>query len=331
MLDFIKENISNLSHGDFSAIRNNAKYIRNKIYGYPNELLIEPTNICNLKCVLCPTSGDFMERSRGFMKFDNFRRIVNNIKGIVPEVILFFSGEPFLNKDIFKMIKYCSKQSIKTKISTNATVLDKGNAEKLLKSGLGKIVVSFDGLSKQTYEKYRVGADFDRVYENIRNLCSRKRELGLRKPLIQLQFIVMKHNEHELPMLEQVRKELGVDSVQIKSVVIPTWFYEGRDAKRIAKKYLPRGFSRYKSESLEISKPQSICEYVRKCVILWDGRVCLCCYDVDGAYCFGNAISEEFTDIWNSSKYKHARAMIKKRELALCKKCGAAISIVKKV
>ena len=85
--------------------------------------------------------------------------------------------------------KYASKYNLRVIISTNATKLDK--IDGLLNSGVEKVVLSLDGLSKKTYEKYRVGADFNKVIKNIKNLCKRKRELRKKKPIIQMQFICM--------------------------------------------------------------------------------------------------------------------------------------------
>ena len=107
----------------------------------------------------------------------------------------------------------------------------------LLNSGLEKLLISFDGLSKKTYEQYRIGADFYNVLKNLIALCERKIELGLKKPIIELQFICMKHNQHETKKLKKFQNRVKVDKIHIKTVAIPSWFYEGKDWDKLAEEF----------------------------------------------------------------------------------------------
>ncbi len=357
---------------DFGKFRNNLKYVRNKINGWPIDIMVEPTNVCNIHCVLCPTSAEFMTRQRGFMKMDDYKKVIDNISHVTPKIALFFSGESFLHPHLIEMIMYASKEKhLRVSISTNATKMKDEQIDALLTSGLETLVVSLDGLSKETYEHYRVGANFDVVLANLKKFCSRKKELGLRYPIIQVQFICMRHNEHEVERLEEFKKEIGIDKISIKSVAIPTWYYEGKKLEEVAAEWLPTKYSRYEAvvehvasggrgghthnhggaatknvilgasmsgpsafgdeQRFKIAKPEGTCGFVRKCVIGWNGDVYMCCYDFNGQYNFGNAAKEDFVNIWESERYKETRELIRNWATPLCRKCAASMEIVEEV
>ncbi len=357
--------------GDVGKFKNNLKYIRNKINGWPIDIMVEPTNVCNIHCVLCPTSAEFMTRQRGFMKIDEYKKVIDNVSKVTPKIALFFSGESFLHPHLIEMIKYAAKEKhLRVFISTNATKIKDDQIDALLTSGLETLVVSLDGLSKETYEHYRVGANFDVVLANLKKLCARKRELGLRYPIIQVQFICMRHNQHEVDRLDEFKKEVGVDKISIKSVAIPTWYYEGQKLEEVASEWLPTKYSRYEAvvehvassgrgghshshgatqsnvvlgasmsgpsafgedRKFKITKPEGTCGFVRKCVVGWNGDVYMCCYDFNGVYGFGNAAKEDFVNIWESGKYKQTREMIRNWATPLCQKCAASMEVVEEV
>ncbi|MBN1502054.1 SPASM domain-containing protein [Candidatus Woesearchaeota archaeon] len=311
---------------DLGLFLNNLKYIRNKIFGYPSDVMIEPTNACNLSCVLCPCSHKFMKRKSGFMQLKDYKRIIDKISGMFPKVTLFFAGESFLHPDIIKMIEVTAKKNIEVTISTNATKMD--DIDGLLKSGLSRLIISLDGLSEKTYKKYRVGSDYTKVIGNIKKLCKRKKELGLKKPKIEIQFICMKHNQHEVKKLEKFMENVGPDKIFIKTVAIPSWFYKGKDFDRLADEFLPTNkYRRYskKGKKWKLIKATGKCGFTRKTVITWEGEVCLCCYDLNAEYSFGNILEKSFLEIWNSPKYKKTRELVKTRSLKLCKECGASM------
>src|SRR3989338_2625664 len=97
---------------DVGKFRNNLKYIRNKINGWPIDIMVEPTNVCNIHCVLCPTSAEFMTRQRGFMKYEDYQKVIDNIRHVTPKIALFFSGESFLHPKLIDMIKYASSAGL---------------------------------------------------------------------------------------------------------------------------------------------------------------------------------------------------------------------------
>ena len=114
------------------------------------------------------------------MNFDFYKKLVDEAAILdVPSIKLNWRGEPLLNPKLEEFITYAKKKGIlEVSINTNAVSLTEKRAKKLIKSGLDIIIFSFDGGSKQTYEKMNwrfKQNNFDSVYENIKNLRDKKR------------------------------------------------------------------------------------------------------------------------------------------------------------
>ncbi len=290
-------------------------------FGFSGRAIIEPTNVCNLRCPMCPTST--LKRKRGFLSLDNFKKIIDDIPGL-KSINMGFAGEPLLNKELFKMIKYAANKGIYTVISTNSVFLGERIGE-VLNSGLDTIIVCLDGVTKKTHEAYRRGSNFEEVKNNIRRLCLEKKKLGLKSPKITLQFLVMKHNEHEVPAIKLLAKELGVDSLSLKSMSLGT-HHDTDERIKLGKDFLPsEKFSRYKwtKGKPEIKAKPKLCHWVRQTVVLWNGDVTCCCYDFEGKLVVGNIFKDGgFKKIWKSEKYKKYRRGILRREFPLCQQCN---------
>src|SRR5438552_10026367 len=146
-----------------NRMRIGAQYFRHKtvLKGGPIEIALESTAKCNLYCPMCP---------RAIYTFDNenmdiglFRKIVQDCKSYVEFVWPYGIGEPMIHPNIFEMIRIIREARVRTGMSTNATLLDGRRADLLLDSGLDYVILAFDGASEETYEKYRVGAVFEKT------------------------------------------------------------------------------------------------------------------------------------------------------------------------
>lgn len=300
----------------------------NRFLGYPTQLLIETTNVCNLSCPMCTTAvgQDESERKKGYLHLDDFKRILDAADPYVNSVGLFYGGEPMLNKQLPAMVAYARQKRVETFFSTNATMLTDDAIEEVLDCGLDKMTISFDGLSKETYEKYRVGADFHDVYAKIQKIARRKKERGLARPHLQLQFIVMKHNQHEIPGLAQAKRDLGVDEIVIKAVAIPTWIYDDQGkVNALFSEWLPeKKWSKYKGEraGAQVKGKQNRCEWLHKGVVHWDGRLSLCCFDYDAKHVYGNLLTTPLSRIWNSLYGRKLRKEVLENRFPLCSRCS---------
>lgn len=297
------------------------KRLRNSyIFGYPRYLVIEATNYCNLKCPLCPTGQGVKSRAKGKMSLENFKKIIDRLGPYLYSIRLENWGEPLLNEAVYDMISYAHKKKINTSFNTNLTFLDPSDAERLVLSGLNHIKISLDGASTETYSQYRIGGDFERVVGNIKTLVQKKKDLNRRHPFIELQFIVMKHNEQEMDKMRALSKSLGVDSLLIENMR-PDMREElfSSDTLSIEKyrKWLPKNeeYSLFDYKGMTRKQKKRFCNYLwTTAVINWDGSVVPCCSVYDEKYDFGNIFAEDFARIWNGPKYRASRAMIRQKK-----------------
>ena len=165
--------------------------------GWPTHLQIEPTTYCNLRCLLCPVNTG-LNRPCGHMDFRIFQKVVDEVGEYVFFILLWDWGEPFLNPQIYDMIRYARERGIKLVSSTNGHLFAQSDhAERVVRSGLDTLIVALDGITQESYEKYRQGGELDAVLTGIRTIVAWKRALNSDTPVINLRFLVMRHNEHD--------------------------------------------------------------------------------------------------------------------------------------
>lgn len=294
---------------------------RMKHRGNPYTISIEPTTSCNLRCPECPSGLRKFTRDTGMINLELYRKVIDELHPDLFYLILYFQGEPYLHPLFFHMTEYARKKKIYTATSTNAHFLTDNLARKTVESGLDRIIISLDGLDQQTYEKYRVGGLVEKVLEGTRNLVKWKKELKSRTPYIILQFIVFSTNEHQVPELKKLAKELGVDKLELKTAQLYN-FEEGNPL-------LPsdESFSRYKkqNEKFVIDNPlyNHCFRMWRGCVITWDGLVVPCCFDKDADHRLGDMKKQSFKEIWQGKEYEKFRKQLfsARNEIDICKNC----------
>lgn len=294
-------------------------------FGFNGRVAIEPTNSCNLKCRLCPT-WQYQNRERGFMKLDDFKTIINDNSDIFKRINMIFAGEPLLNQDVFKMVKYAEDKNIEVLLSTNTTLFSDEKIKELFDSNLSYLIVCLDGATKKTHEQYRQGSNFEQVKEDIQKICQYKKEKGFKKPYIILQFLVMKQNEHEIQDVIKLAKDLGVDKIDLKTLSLGS-FVDFEKKIELAKQNLPENseYSRFifKDGNLKAKSKPQICSWVRQAVILWNGDVAICCYDFSGEIIIGNIFKDGgFKKILKSEKYRKYRKMAIQKKFKLCQNCN---------
>src|SRR5262245_3858012 len=285
-----------------------ASYFRHKtlLKGGPIEITLESTAKCNLYCPMCPRHIYTFDNEN--MDLELYRKIVQDCKDYVEFIWPYGIGEPMIHPNIFEMIRITRDAGIRTGMSTNATLLDDSRADLLLDSGLDYVILAFDGATKATYEKYRIGATFEKTRENIVNLLSKK--LARKSPMyVVMQMVLLKDNAHEIQAYRKLWSIPGVDEVRFK-----------RDEIQI--------------EGSKIPDVEFQTQRRNPCHLLWrgpsyvryDGLAYPCCYMYDEP-AVGNLKKQSLMQVWNSE------AMIKLREAhikgdlsayPICQTCQAA-------
>jgi len=300
-----------------------------RIRAEPVYLQVEPTVRCNLKCKMC-----YKRKPCDDLRIEDFVKIVDQMPNLI-KVHLQGIGEPFLNKAIFKMIRYAKSKGIKTDLTTNATLIDPAVAEEIVLSGLDYIEFSIDSPTPQTYEGIRPGASLEKVTDNIKRLIERRG--NLKNPKMKIVTVVMDENVEEVPEMVGFAHRLGVDSLCL--IHVQLW---GNDLLKKGYK-VNTGFdgkfkeAMLKSEKtakrlkvyLDLSTPPAG-DMTRLCKRPWlsssvlaDGYVVPCCRVVSADEInFGNLLKEPFKDIWNSPKYLSFRRALKSDTRPdACKNC----------
>lgn len=286
----------------------------------PITAMIEPTNLCNLTCPTCPT-GTGKIPPLPAMPLARFDHALGELGDQVANLALWNYGEPLLNRELPAMIASAKRAGVGVvKVSSNVHFLDGERGLALLQSGLDVLILSVDGASAQTYATFRKDGDFDRVARAVAWLCSEKRRLGLARPRIELQFIAMSHNEHELPAIRELATAWGVDALRVKTV--------GADDPA-TKHLIPasRLLSRYQADGTTPTVRHPLCTMAwDHTVVNVDGSVTPCCYlrpDMGDQFVMGNLFETSFRAIWRGERYRRFRAaMLAGREaMPVCASC----------
>ena len=294
-------------------------------WGSPPVVMIEPTNICNLQCPLCPSGNGTLKRIKGYMSFDVFRKIIDDIYKTAFMVVLWNQGEPYLNKDFSMMVKYASDRGLFTLVSTNGNI--DYNAEEIVNSGLDSMIVSLDGTTQESYNKYRINGKLDKVLEGVKKIVEAKKKLNKTNPLLRWQFLVMKHNEHEIEEIKKLSKELEVDNLELKSIQI----YSKEDVHN----FLPENpkYRRYKvcGDNFELKFGiKNRCRRIwTNAVVNWNGEVAICCFDKDGNFKVGNVMETELNQLWKNKNIMKVRNQIltNRKQIPICRNCLEGVKI----
>ena len=298
---------------------------KTRLRGKPYITVIDPVNACNLKCPFCPTGMGTLPLKPGTMSLEKYRELVDEIASHTIKLILYNWGEPFLHKDILSMIKYAHDRKIATSISANLNIIPEGGGEAIVRSGLDDLIISCDGLTQETYEKYRRGGQLETVLKNLEEIAAAKKRLGSRYPVIEFQFLVFKHNEHEAGRVEEFAKKRGADFVRLAKPYVNVDFDEiglAENPEYVRGQYLDEEVSQ--SPEMDIFSPSADQEKCaahftpplkcfwpwRTMVINWNGQADPCC-GKNYLQGFGNVFEQSVSEIWNNRFYRYARAWIR--------------------
>lgn len=254
----------------------------------PFVLHFELTNICNLRCPYCYTGRGIYETEKGYLTFKNFTRVVDEMSGSLVLARLDGYGESLLHPDFFAMVRYLHDRNIVTALSTNFNVLDSRDMGKLVGSGLDYLIIALDGADKATYERHRVGGNFDKVMENIKAVVAERQEKGSRTPYLEIQFLLFDSTADQLDRMKALAASSGVDRLLVK---------EARNEKNVPM----RKKAAYK---------------VRPCFWLWSVLnlnwqcdIKVCCDGLMERFSFANVLQTGVRDVWNCSALQSARKL----------------------
>lgn len=308
------------------------KMKRIELSSYPYLLIIDPCNYCNLRCPLCPTGLSELKRPQAMLSLEHFKKYFDPLAPYLFEAYMHNWGESLLNKEVYKMIEYAQARNVGTNLSSNFVKVSSEDIDNLLDCGLEYLVISLDGTDQDTYVKYRVGGDYERVVENLSELIRRRNARGQKTPVVEWQFIVMRQNEHQIPEAEKLAKKIGVDLLRFIPVGMPYEWTNRR--KETADKWYPvtvegRVHSDHEEQQFGQANKPSPCFYLyRSMVVNPDGGVSPCCvvYQKNRDFADLNTPGIKLREVWNNDKYISARSLyssikVENRKPTVCDGC----------
>jgi len=278
----------------------------------PENIQIEISNRCNLKCPMCPRGQNKAIRNEKDIDIDFFKTVIDELQEHNTKIQLWNYGEPFLHEQILSLIQSIPKKFSDCSISTNGHFMTEELANNIIKSGITEIIFAIDGITEETYKKYRINGSLSTVLQNLKIFTELNSDTDTK---ITIQFIAFKHNLHEIAQLGNFFASYNVDNIKVKSAMLMT-VDESKDLV-IAKKYLSFQYEgeRYKIENSKVI-PKGIfsnyCPVIENSfVITTDKKVLPCCWDYNGKYIINSIETlKEIKQIINSIKYPE-----------MCKKC----------
>lgn len=263
----------------------------------PEIVQIEATNICNATCTFCPR--DDMKRKQGIMDVALFQKIVDECARLgIRHVRLHNYGEAFVDKRLPEKIRYAKSRGIaEVGVITNGSLLGPDVARAVVEAGLDAINISLDAAGKETFESTRLGLKYDRVIANVEGLVRIRRELGRTRPKLILSFVRQDNTAEEQAFIEH-------------------W-------SAVADKIHVTELHNWAGTLLRRSDVQFPCyRQWLTFTVLWDGRVSLCCADLDGKVILGDLQSSSIEEIWNSEAYRRVRREhLESGGPAICRGC----------
>jgi radical SAM protein with 4Fe4S-binding SPASM domain len=260
----------------------------NIIDEFPPCLQIEPSSICNYRCIFCfETDKTFTSKKNGHMgsmSLDLFKRIIDNVEGKIEFITLASRGEPLVSKNINEMLKYTRDKFLNLKLNTNASMLDEKKCHSILSGGVKTIIFSADAADEKLYSKLRVNGSLKKVLENIERF---QKIRDTQYPNVKIISRVSGVRISKEQKFEKMKSFWGSLVDQVAFVDYNPWE------------------NTYLKEANDIKTPCS--DLWRRMFIWWDGKANPCDTDYKSVLSTGNFSENNISDLWNSKAYNLLR------------------------
>ena len=288
----------------------------------PVHISIEPTNACNARCPVCETGKGDMQRKSGFLDEKLYQAFIDEAAPTTAVLLYYFMGEPFMHRSSYDMIRYAREKGIYVETCTTGDFVD---PEGVIYSDINKISFQLGGMDNETHQRYRVRTRLDKAIANLERLIELRKKHEESAVEIEVGFIVMRHNEHQVDDFLDWAKKIGVHRA---SIIDPC----ARNMLE-AHAYLPknRKYWYYDEEAFAqgILKPKKLpdneCVWVWNSIQLnWDGTAVPCCRDPNGKFPLGNVFERGVKAVFNGEAATAFRRRLLEEQgrISICKLCS---------
>lgn len=314
---------------------------------YPRYIELEVTTICNKRCIICEyVYWPKGTQERRHLSFDEFVKLVDQFPKLT-WTNLTGEGSSFLNKEYIEMIRYVKQKDIPVFLVDHFDEMDIELAEELIKMPIEGIYISFDAATKETYEKIKVGCNFDKVIDNIRKFLALKKKYNSPFPEINYRYVITKLNVQEIPLFLDLVASLGgrkthgyssrvdfcglLSFPDIEHLVTQV---PGEIIQQVLRKRKEHDlFVTLSHMELEKNVPIECCIAWQEPYFMMGGYALPCCQVMMSnkrvwlrEHTFGNVYQESFKEIWNSARYRRFRKTVNNKKAPVplfCKDCRA--------
>jgi len=331
--------------------RKTAAFLLNKLFPklgidlFPPFLEIEPTTVCNLRCVCCEHS--YWEEKPANMSFAQFKKIFDDF-GTPKWLGLTGIGSSYLNKDYHKMLAYAkSKGTIIEVFDHFAHFRNDDEIKELIEIGPDFQFISTYGASKRSFEKVCRGSNYETIEKNLKTFVKLKKQMKKHFPILNFHYIITSESKNEVLQFMDFVHSLDTEIGEILITPMLHSFKEAEkyvadideayvsEVKERAKKYgIPitvNMSAKQESEGLQSKPPIKNCkEYIMPFIFV-TGHITPCCAQNEAnarewqkKLSLGNALEKPFREIWYSEKYKAMRKAIRENKVpSKCAICPA--------
>jgi MoaA/NifB/PqqE/SkfB family radical SAM enzyme len=199
----------------------NLIYRRRHPWSWPIHMHIELTNYCNLRCPVCPAGSGILQRQPASIDVELFERLMDEVGPYLLTLSLWGWGESMLHPQLADILRIVQNRGITLFLSTNGQNLDDEKVQRaLIDYPPHYLFVCLDGLTDETNSMNRVGAKIAPALAGVRDLVQMRHERNSQLPSLQLRYIAMKQNEHEIPQLLEFALENQFDELVVRTLSI---------------------------------------------------------------------------------------------------------------
>ncbi|NQU42628.1 radical SAM protein [bacterium] len=307
--------------------------------GFPFRGYLELTSVCNLRCRMCTQAGGI---TPVYLELEHLDRLEPAFR-YLRHISLVGLGEAFVHRDFREFLTRIRARNVAVRVISNGILLDEDLARFVIGQGLEDLWISLDATDSQTYLEIRGMDRFDRILDNIRRLNSLKAEMGKDRPVINLNFVIMRRNVEQIADFIRLASDLGAPAVHacymiafIEEMREESVFYDKalanrclREARGVAKELgvAFHGPDLFREPFDEEGPHEDDGEWgYLKCREPWEfayfnceGKVVPCCTEQAR---LADLREMSFPEIWNGNAYRaYRRSLTTDHPSPFCREC----------
>ncbi|MFC1461932.1 radical SAM/SPASM domain-containing protein [Verrucomicrobiota bacterium] len=280
---------------------------------FPLMILPSVSNVCNSRCVHCWYTRKPGLRKRDavtFMPEGLLKKIIEEVAGHTdprPLIRVTGTGEPFLMPELTECLVYgCGEKDVRMAVISNGSLITPERSSRLIDAGIEALEISADAADQETYERIRPGLEFKDLMHNIEHMLDYRSKTGAKTKIL----------------------VSAVDSKEIDASEVDL-FWRDKVDNVIIRKYLTYGQLSEEGYSRDTYLPPEErvpCPYpFERMVVLADGNVTFCNFDVEDSCFMGNINDQTIEEIWRNDKFEAWRRLVldgRFEQVPLCAKCN---------